>query len=207
MKVYSSTALTALRAGAIVKRRALLISLADPGPIGFWDGMAPFVPSGSNVDAGASGVTFNGGGSVISIGVGPVSTSAKAPDITLQLRTVPDAGLTPDVLGDVMNYDWYKKTVSIYRAIFSTEGELIEVALAHRGKLDSLTFDLDQKSGKAVLTGTVESNLIEWNRWGAHDRNHESQIRTFAGDKGLKNIEKTSQIRKWGKAVSRRAQS
>lgn len=201
MKVYSSTALDALREGAIRKRRMILFSFSTA--YGFWDGMAPYTPSGSNVDAGASGVTFNGGGSVIGIKVGSVSTGAKAPDITLQLRTVPDAGLTPDVLGEIMSYDWYKKTVSIYRAIFTLSGDLIEVALAHRGKLDSLTFDLDQASGRAMLTGTVESTMIEWNRWGAHDRNHESQILTFPGDLGLKNIEKTSQVRKWGKAVSR----
>lgn len=201
MKVYSSTALAALAAGAIVKRRMVLFSLAEP--VGFWDGLAPYTPTGSNVDAGADGVTFNGGGSLIAISPSPVSASSRSPSITLQLRSVPNSDLTPDVLGEVMNYAWHKKTVSIYRAIFTTDRELIEVALAHRGKLDSLTFDLDPERGTAMLTGAVEANLIEWNRWGAHDRGHESQILTWAGDLGLKNIEKTSQIRKWGKAASR----
>jgi hypothetical protein len=201
MKTYSSEALAALAAGRITKRRLVLFSLGS-GDYGFWDGMAPFTPSGANVDAFADGKTFLAGGSLIAIERGSVDINGTAPEITMQLRSVPNTDLTPDVLATILTEDYHRKPVYIFRGLFDVDGAVIEIALRDRGSLDSVSYVEDPDSGTAMIEAKVESKLIDWNRGGAHDRNDESQRATFPDDKGLGNIERATQVKKWGKGVS-----
>lgn len=209
MKAYSAAALTALAAGAIVKRRAVKFEFGS-GTYAFWDGGGPFTPvngdGGAVVDAAASGVTFQAGGALFEIAVGSVGVDGSAPEITMRLRSVPDSSLTPDVLATIFSETWHRKRVTIFRALFdaSTQG-LIEVATRARGVLDQINFVAEPSPdgpGAAYLEAKVESALIEWQRSGAHDRNDESQKLTFPGDRGLENIDQTSKVRKWAKGIT-----
>lgn len=206
MRSYSAAALTALAAGAIVKRRMILFELASNW--GYWDGSEPITPvdgvGGAVVDAPASGNLFQSGGSLFEIELGAVGIDGAAPEMTIRLRAVPSAALSSDVLQNLLTTAYKGKKVSVFRALFSTSGTLIEVALRYRGYFDSVAY-IEQPAaegpGLAYLEAKIESPLIEAQRKGAHDRNDESQRLTFANDDGLRNIDRLGKIRRWAKGV------
>lgn len=211
MRTYSTAGQNALIAGAIVKRRMVLFELAS-GDFGFWDGDAEITPvdgsGGIQVDDPASGKTFKTGGSLFEIQVGAFGADGSAPEITIRLRSVPASPtLTPDVLAEIFETDYKNARCSIFRALLNTStGALIEVALRARGYIDHVQY-VEQPSadgpGTAYLEAKVESPLIEANRKGAHDRNHESQKITFPGDEGLRNIDRIGKVRRWAKGVKK----
>jgi hypothetical protein len=206
MKTLSAAAEAALRAGSIVKRRMVKFEFAS-GTYAFWDGLAPITPSGTGVDAGASGVTFQPGGSLIDVTVGQVGTTGEAPKITLALRAVPNSQLSPDKLASIFAEAYQGRRVSVFRALIDVDtAAIVDVSLRARGYLDQVVEVIADNVagglGDARLEATVENRMIEWNRAGGHDRNHESQIRTFPGDRGLGNLDRVSSIRKWGKGAT-----
>jgi len=206
VRSYSSAALTALAAGAIVKRRMILFELASDW--GYWDGSEPITPvdgvGGAVVDSPASGKTFQAGGSLFEIELGAIGTDGAAPEMTVRLRAVPSAPLSSDILQSLLTTDYKGQRLSVFRAIFSTSGTLIEVALRYRGYIDSVAYveqPSAEGSGLAYLEAKVESPMIEAQRKGAHDRNDESQRLTFPNDDGLRNIDRLGKIRRWAKGV------
>lgn len=211
MRTYSTAGQTALASGAILKRRLILFEL-PAGDYGFWDGDQPITPvdgsGGAVVDDPASGQTFQVGGSLFEIDVGTFGADGAAPELKVRLRSVAASPtLTPDVLAEIFSTDYKNGRVSVFRALFSAStGALIEVALRARGYLDSVQY-VEQPSadgpGLAYLEARVESPLVEAQRKGAHDRNHESQKLTFPGDEGLRNIDRIGKVRRWAKGVKK----
>jgi hypothetical protein len=203
MKTYTANALAALASDRIKKRRMILITVGTT-QYGFWDGSEDFTPAaGINVDSAAAGKLFQPGGSLISVERGSTNINGTAPELTLRLRSTPNAELTPDILATILTEDYHRKRAWLFRAIFTEDDELIEVALRDRGFMDNVSLVEDPEAGTAMIEAKVESKLIDFSRGGAHDRNDESQRSTFSGDKGLGNIERASQLKRWGKGVTK----
>ncbi len=110
--------------------------------------------------------------------------------------------ITPDVLSTIFQEEYAGSIVSIYQAIFSTADlSLLQVSLRARGILKQVVYKYSpdiEGPGKVSLEATVEQSMIEWNRRGVPDRNHESQKKTYPGDKGLATLDKYSRLYKWG---------
>jgi hypothetical protein len=192
----------AMKSGAYGIRRAILFRFdAD---YGFWDSMAPVTfPSASNVHLEARGVRFDGAGSLIQVDEGRRGAAGEAPALTLTLRAVPDSRLTPDVLAEILTYDWHRKPVLFFDVYLTQAGDLIGVYLVRKGILDHL--ELRTGGPVQVLVGKVETPLLEdVDRGRVDEASDESQRTTWPGDTGFRHLDNASRVERWAEGVSRR---
>jgi hypothetical protein len=204
MKTFSTAATDALSSGAFWKARFFRFHWGVN--YGFWDGDTDITPTGSNIDADALNFTFKAGGSLIEFQHDQVGLDASAPKFTMRLRAIRDTALSPDVLGTIRSQPYHRKRVSVFHGLLNNaDRSIIHIVLFARGYIDEIPMFREPDGDgnmQAYLQGSVENNIIEWNRRGAHDRNDESQRLTFPGDKGLSNRDRTSKALKWAKGVS-----
>ena len=177
--------------GRWLRRDAILFSFAE-GDYGFWWGEGPY---------SWNGITFVGAGRLLEIP--SIQSGGDMPeDLTVKLNAIPDAGLTPDVLGTVEEYTYHLRPVSIFRFYFSpVTGVMVGAApeVLFRGELDQIKHS-DEPDGPYQLAAQLVSRSVDFRKRGGKRRGTEIQSR-IAGtiDLGFEHAAKTpvSQV-SWG---------
>jgi hypothetical protein len=173
-----SGTLSALNAGDIIDRGLIRFDLGG-GSYGFWTGVGPLV---------FGGLTYQGAGSLIQISAFPSTTSGGAISVEARLNSMPDSGLSPDVLSSIFAQDYNQRPVTIYTAYFNaTTRALLSVETEYAGYIDKITQD-ETIGGEAVLVAQFESRARDFTRIGYRKRSDADQRRIDANDGGLRHV-------------------
>ncbi|MGE4340421.1 MAG: hypothetical protein AB7E55_31400 [Pigmentiphaga sp.] len=176
MRVIDASTLAQLEAGAIVERDMILFDFPS-GYHGFWTGLGPLV---------WNALTFNGIGSLISVGAIEESSGLDAIPLEIRLRAIPDSGLSPDILGTIEAEQYHQRTLIIYRAFFSPDSRaLLSVEPRYRGYIDQIEHDVGA-GGEYALVGRVESRALDHTRTGYRLRSEADQLLIDDEDTGLR---------------------
>lgn len=161
--------------GRVVRRTLMTFDLGS-GVYRFWDGAGPLeYPA-------ASGIIWQPGAGLILVQGVESTTRGEVTGLELVLRSIPDAGITPDVLGTIHQEEWYQRPVSIWTLYINPDTRApISHTVKFTGRLDTLDDDVGE-DGVAELKGHAESYLRDLIRRGSSKRSHQQQQGFFAGD-------------------------
>lgn len=173
MKVITVGQQAALDASGIVMRSMMLFDFLE-GYFGFWNGIGRFT---------WNTFEFIGAGSLISVEADEESLGLESNGITARLRAQPEAGLTPDVLATIEDYQYRNRPVTFYRALFNLATmELIDDPIVERRCIvDRFTHE-ESSDGDYVLVGHFVSRAIDYTRRGPMVRSSAHQNLVSAGD-------------------------
>lgn len=122
-----------------------------------------------------SGITYYGGGSVLTIEQMDTSLDLSASPITIKLRSVPEVGLSPDVLASVDDENYKNAPVSMTLVYFNTEtGAPAIVETWWRGKVDKIPLHEDP-GGESYLLAHLEPMSLDHSRLGFRVRSDADQ--------------------------------
>jgi hypothetical protein len=135
---------------ALGKRRAakatLIQFVLDEGTFGFWTRSGDFV---------YQGVTYRGAGKFISLETVSTAGNFAVTPITVKLSSIPDAALTPDVLGTVFDYTWHQRPAVIYDAYIDPDTRaVIKVERIARRLIDTIEM-IEAVDGAAQLVARL----------------------------------------------------
>lgn len=165
----------ALDAGRWIERDALSIDIGGT-VYGFWTGIAPMT---------WNSITFNPGASLIEIEPITLGDDLAARDLTARLRALPEAGLTPDVLGSIEAYAYRAAPVVIYRFFFDPDSRAhLSTEPLWRGTVQRIEHEQD---GEAyALKAILSPRSFGLQRSGVRVRTVADQARFSATDKALR---------------------
>lgn len=158
--------------GRVVRRNLITFDLGS-GTYRFWDGVGPL---------DYNGVTWQpGGGLILAQGI-ESTTRGEVTAVEITLRSIPDAGLTPDVLGTIHDEEWHQRPVSIWTLYIDPDTRAaINHIVKFTGKIDTIS-DRVNGDGVAELVGKAESYLRDLTRRGSSKRSNEQQQGLYSGD-------------------------
>ena len=148
-------------------------------------------------DIAWGGQTWRGVGDLGAVGPVEESVYLRAPVVELTLAGIPTDGTLAAVVADETEY--IEREAVIYWAL----RDLVTGAIVRdpdewfRGWMDS--FAVVSRPNNAAIVGTLESELIEWERPSGLVYSDSTQRREFPGDRGLEYVEAQRDVRlKWG---------
>ncbi len=162
----------AIAAGAVILRDAILFDLLE-GTYGFWWGEGEF---------NWNGQVFHGAGSLLSVGEVGTGGDGEPTELEVRLRAMPDAGLTPDVLGTIEQYGYHRRPAILYRFVFSpVDGTMIGAVpeVRYRGIINQIEHE-DAADGQYALVARIVSRSTLYRSTGYQRCNTETQ-RAFNG--------------------------
>lgn len=150
-----------------------------------------------------NGVTYKGGGSVISMGQVEQNGDGSVSELTLSLSTDPDKGLTDDILLAFYSENWRNQLVTIEFGLRDpTTDAIIDTVMLIRGQATEAPYT--KGPSKHSIDLLIQSRTIELSAQGGLYRNTQSQKRIDASDTSLDQIgilsTTVSKSLKWGQA-------
>lgn len=154
--------------GRYLQRDAVLFDFAE-GVYGFWWGEGPIT---------WNGITFVGAGRLLEIA--PIQFGGDMPaELSVKLSAIPDAGLTPDVLGTVEEYTYHLRPALAMRFYFHPDtGAMVGSApeVLFRGQVDQISH-IDEPGGPYQLEMRLVSRSVDYRKSGGKRRGTEVQSR------------------------------
>lgn len=153
-----------------VKRVAVFAELDFPGGmVRAWSGYG---------DQDLNGDTYLGVGTLGSISAVSEEESISASNVIVQLNGVPS-----ELLSLVLQEDYQGRAATFYRALFDETGLIGDAMTAFSGRMDVATIDDGKDSG--VISISIESRLVDFNRPRLRRYTHEDQKARFPNDQGF----------------------
>lgn len=199
MQAIDSAIQAALDAGILIKRGMIVFEFGS-GIYAFWDGSAPLV---------WNAITFNPHNSLLDVSPVNQSGNLASSALTVTLRAVPAAGLTPDVLSTIEDEDYKNRPVTIYNGFFDAQTRTLlggAPVVIWEGEVDTITHR--QARGDYHLVTSLESRSRDYTRKGARLRGNKDQQNLFAGDGFLKHADNAATSKEYfGQGTPSTAQS
>ena len=188
MLALSPETQAALDAGRIVVRVGIVFDFGTQ--YAFWGGEGPFT---------WSSITFQPGGSLLEISDIPSVGDMTAESVTVTLRALPDAGLTPDVLATIESEDYHQAPATIYQLLFDPDTRALLTGIRHyAGYVDQIAH-VDEGHSYA-LQATLESRARDHTKTGYRMRTTADQALVSPGDLFFQHVSTVATItRKWGR--------
>lgn len=165
MRTYDASTLASLDAGRWSDRGMVLFDMEE-GLFGFWTGIGDFE---------YGGVTYKGVGRLISMSAIESGSDGAPKIINATMSAEPNAGLTPDVLGEIWNYNWSQRPVIISTAYLDPDTNALQsVERDFSGYFDHLE-EVDEPSADFTLEAVFESKARDHRKKGARRRSDADQ--------------------------------
>lgn len=185
-----TAATEAMASGGVILRTGIAFDFPS-GLYAFWDGDHPFL---------WSGLTFQPGGGLLEISEIPAASDMSSSPVTVKLRALPDAGLTPDVLGTIEEEIYHQRPVTIWAFFFSPDDGSFLAGIRHySGYLDQI--EHDDGPSDYHLVAHLESRSRDHTKTGYRMHTTADQAQVSPGDLFFQHVSTTSTyVRKWGRA-------
>lgn len=193
MKSFDASTISLLASGRIVKRDMILFELPVAGLFGFWTGIGTFT---------YQSITYVGAGRLIEISPIGGQLDLAASPVTVTLSSVPNSGLTPDLVASIEDYQWHQAPVVISRAYFNPSTKaLVSVERMYRGYVDRIEHDR-QVGAEHTITAFLESKARDHLKRGYRMAGDSDQRRVDPTDAGLSGVA-TAAVHtiQWGRAT------
>lgn len=167
MRTLEAATEAVIDGGRFIRRDAILFDLAE-GQYGFWWGEGEFQ---------WNGLTFVGAGSLLKLDPVAFNSDGAPTEITVTLRAMPTAGLTPDVLASIEDYTYHLRQALLYRFYFDPDTKVMTgtaPTVLFRGSIDQIDQD-DQPDGQFALIARLVSKSADYRRTGHRKRGNEHQ--------------------------------
>jgi len=159
------TILADIAAGRYANTLLLLFDLTE-GLYGFWPGFGTLT---------VNSVPYVGAGSLIELAQLDMGSDLSASPITIKLRSVPEAALSPDILPTIDNYAYKNRPVHITLAYFDrATGALVTAIQWWQGYIDQIEHD-QTVGGEYALIAHCEPASLDHSRIGYRMRSDTDQ--------------------------------
>jgi hypothetical protein len=176
--------------------RALLLFMLPSGNYGFWSGTGPYTYNAN---------TYVGAGRLLTATLSTEEVSdGTARELSIELSSIPNSGLTPDVLATIEQQSYKGRPVRLYQAFFDADTrQLLSVITRFAGSIDEIPHEY-VVGGKYTLTANCVSRAIDHQKTGHQLRSTDSQKLIDATDDGSFDRAATAgtEFINWGQAPS-----
>ncbi len=184
-----------LDSGRVVDR-ALLLFMFPSGNYGFWSGTGPRVYNGN---------TYVGAGRLLTAQLSTEEVSdGTAREMSIELSSIPNSGLTPDVLATIELESYKGRPVRLYQMFLDPDTQAeVGVVLRFAGTVDEIPHEY-LVGGKYSLTAHCVSRAIDHQKTGHQLRSTDSQKLIDPDDDGSFDRAATAgtELINWGQAPS-----
>lgn len=176
MKSLDASTQATLDAYRAKTREMILFDLGAEGVFGFWSDVGTLT---------WNGITFVGAGSLIEITENTGGIGVGASELTVTLRSVPEAGLTPDLLGSIESYSYFNRPFRRYTAFFDPDTSvLLSVVQTFAGYLGPATHTEDGE--EVYISVPVTGKSLDHSRTGYRRRSQADQATIDSTDNGFR---------------------